>query len=226
MAVSDGRCKAVPEMWRPVSGFEAYYEVSDLGRVRSVARVVQFGVAYRVSPSRILASLDNGSGYKQVSLSCAGVVRKAYIHRIVASAFLPAPENEDVEVNHIDMNKSNNTPANLEWVTRGGNIRHALAHGVTFARYGDDHRMTKVPDGAVDALLQRKHWSWGEKAAVARTIGVASVTVTNIVNRRTRRLSAGGMTRSAWGVEPIFMGGRYTPCGSPHVSGVSSQGGR
>jgi hypothetical protein len=115
-----------PERWRPVDAVPGY-EVSDLGRVRSLDRYEARGARMvRVRVGRLLRLATSDRGYRVVSL--AGVPRK--VHRLVAVAFLgPAPAGRP-EVNHLDGNKRNNRATNLEWSDRPGNMLHAYARGL------------------------------------------------------------------------------------------------
>lgn len=110
------------EHWRPVVGFEGWYEISSIGRVRRVGR----GKAARVG--RILRPAVNHPGYLYVHLSRHNVQRNVSIHRAVAEAFIgPCPTG--MELNHKDCDKKNNRPGNLEWVTRSRNTQHAHDNG-------------------------------------------------------------------------------------------------
>ena len=106
------------EYWRPVLGYEGLYEVSNLGRVRSLDtyRKGKNG-SVRFYKGRILKLSTNGRGYLQVFLCKNRKVKKFKIHRLVAEAFLPNPDNLP-EVNHKDENKLNNNAENLEWCDR------------------------------------------------------------------------------------------------------------
>lgn len=115
------------EIWKPVVGYEGLYEVSNLGRVRSVERTVK-GVDGKVSRriSVVLSCYKNDRGYCLVGL-CRNNRSKCFrLHRLVAMAFIPNPDNLP-EVNHKDENKLNNRVDNLEWCTRGYNVRYGTA---------------------------------------------------------------------------------------------------
>lgn len=92
------------EIWCPIKGFEGLYEVSDKGRVRSL----KFG------KERILKPMRGNCGYLQVDLCKNGEHNMCYVHRIVAQAFIPNPDNLP-QVNHIDEVKTHNSVMNLEW---------------------------------------------------------------------------------------------------------------
>lgn len=110
------------EVWKPIKDFEGYYEVSNLGNVRSVDRIVevqsknQFGsyTTKRLCKGTILRPSTNNFGYPYVLLCKDGKYTTLYVHRLVAQAFLPNPDSLP-EVNHIDEDKTNNRVTNLEW---------------------------------------------------------------------------------------------------------------
>ena len=83
------------EIWRPVKEYEGYYEVSNLGRVRSIDRVVVDTVrnCERLLKGKVLIQKDNGNGYKNVMFCKEHKIYNKYVHRLVAEAFLPNPDN-------------------------------------------------------------------------------------------------------------------------------------
>jgi hypothetical protein len=111
------------EKWVDIEGFEGFYQVSDLGRVRSVDRVVVGRFGDYKAKGRVLAQKDNGYGYLRVVLAKNGRMSNKYVHRLVASTFIGNPLNLE-EVNHKDENKSNNKADNLEWCTSSYNINY------------------------------------------------------------------------------------------------------
>ena len=115
------------ELWKDIIGFEGYYQISDLGRVRSLDREIKShlkGKEYvKKITGRILKPVNNGIGYFQINLLRDGKTLKKYIHVLVAEHFLEKPNNIDFyEVNHIDHIKYNNTVENLEYVTKSENM--------------------------------------------------------------------------------------------------------
>ena len=102
------------EEWRPIEGYEGLYEVSNTGRVRSLDRYVRSkSKSYRLQKGSILSPFTT-NGYLCVILQASQVTRKFRIHRLVAQAFLPNPDNLP-EVNHRDEDKTNNRVDNLEF---------------------------------------------------------------------------------------------------------------
>ena len=117
------------EIWRDIVGYEGLYQVSNLGRVRSLEHYVSTkGGAARKSPSKILSNCFDGK-YLHVILHKNGRNKVCLIHRLVATAFIPKPENKQ-QVNHIDGNKLNNFISNLEWCNGSENLKHAYKTGL------------------------------------------------------------------------------------------------
>lgn len=99
------------EYWKDIKGYEGLYQISNLGRVKSFYS------------GKILKGIKATNGYLNVRLYKNGTPHGLSIHRLVAQAFIPNPENKP-EVNHIDEDKTNNKISNLEWNTRLENMRH------------------------------------------------------------------------------------------------------
>jgi hypothetical protein len=114
------------EMWMDIEDFEGLYQVSNLGRIKSLYRV---NCQNKVIEEKFLTIFDNGHGYKKVHLTKNGKHKDKYVHRLVCGAFIPNPENKK-EVNHKDGIKSNNLVGNLDWVTPSENQKHASMAGL------------------------------------------------------------------------------------------------
>lgn len=99
------------EIWKDIEGFEGLYQVSNMGRVRSLDREDAQG---RRRKGRVLADKHNNRGYHTIDLCRDGNIEYKLIHRLVATAFLDKPDNLP-QVNHKDENKENNAVSNLEW---------------------------------------------------------------------------------------------------------------
>lgn len=116
------------EKWRPVVGFENAYEVSDQGRIRSLARTVfRSGCPVRLK-EKLLNPWTQKGGYPTVSLRSGGKTTNKALHTLVLEAFV-GPRPAKMEGCHNDGNPLNNTPSNLRWGTRSDNVQDALSHG-------------------------------------------------------------------------------------------------
>lgn len=151
------------EVWKPVKGYEDFYEVSSQGRVRSKDKIRRLGKGKgydRFFPSKILSPSINNCGYKIIILNKPGskVICKS-IHRLVAEAFIPNPLNLS-DINHKDENKLNNFVDNLEWVSHKDNMRY----GTTYERIAtalrnksrDERIALKFAKGWMPQLFRRK----------------------------------------------------------------------
>lgn len=105
------------EVWKSVVGYEGFYEVSSLGRVKSLPR------NGTVSTGRVLCPELDKNGYLRVLLQKNGDKKHCLVHRLVAQAFIPNPENKP-QVNHKNGVRGENCTANLEWVTASENQQH------------------------------------------------------------------------------------------------------
>lgn len=119
------------ETWRDIPGYKGLYQVSSLGRVKSMKRFRICGRGGKQPlPEKIrLVGTDPKTHYHSVLL-CKNSIRKGFlVHRLVALAFIPNPKGK-AQVNHKDGDKSNNRIENLEWVTCKENHKHAHENGL------------------------------------------------------------------------------------------------
>lgn len=118
------------EIWKDIVGYEGLYMVSSFGNVKSLDRIVGHchGKTKPIKGCILKPSID-AYGYKIIGLNKNNHHQTKTIHRLVAIAFIPNPENKP-EVNHKDTNKLNCYESNLEWATSKENIIHACKHGL------------------------------------------------------------------------------------------------
>lgn len=165
--------------WRTIAD-APMYEVSSSGKVR---RSIP-GQGTRAG--LVLSPCETKKGYAMVHLSDNGRRFSSYVHRLVATAFIPNP-NSHPQVNHIDSNKSNNDVSNLEWCTNRQNRSHAV-RSMTHA-FGSRHGFAKLSE--IDVMFVRMWFDRGfSKAEIARAFGIGHPAVFKIVrNERWRHVA-------------------------------------
>lgn len=121
------------EIWKDIDGFEDYYEISNLGSVRSKERTYNINrngkIITKTNKPKIRKPYPNNKGYLRLDLRVDNKITKFSIHRLVALTFIPNTENKSM-VNHIDGNKRNNNYRNLEWATHMENEIHAVQNNL------------------------------------------------------------------------------------------------
>ena len=110
------------EIWKDIEGYEGLYQVSNLGKVKSLNY-------NKTGKEKELRFNNNGTGYIQVGLTKNKEHKKFLVHRLVAKTFIPNIDNKTF-INHIDGNKKNNDVNNLEWCTKSENQLHAYRTGL------------------------------------------------------------------------------------------------
>ena len=116
--------------WKEIKGYEGKYIVSNYGEVISLPRLKQNNSKKQyVEPKELSKHISSTNGYVYVLLCGKGKCKNVRLHKLVAEAFIPNPENKP-QVNHKDGNKQNNKVDNLEWCTCKENIRHAYNNGL------------------------------------------------------------------------------------------------
>lgn len=180
------------ELWMPVIGYEGLYEISNKGRVKSVARTLTNcqGIQ-RKWPEKILKPQQESHGYTQVSLYRSDGKAKVFkIHRLVAGSFLAESREGGKEVNHIDGNKQNNSLTNLAWVTRLENSRHAWENKLVPVKYGEETSGTKLNNIEVQQIRARYRRYGKENSAVslAKEFNVTRQAIADIVHNKTWRV--------------------------------------
>lgn len=132
------------EEWRPVVGYESLYEVSSMGRVRSLPRKHWSSLTstFITNPGCIMRLQVNKRRvrYMFLVLTKDGVKKNHYVHRLVAMAFVPGSGGQALEINHISGIKSDNRATNLEWVSHKENVRHAISNDLVPKCIGAVHR--------------------------------------------------------------------------------------
>jgi len=166
------------EVWRDVPGYEGLYQASYLGRVKRLEGVVTCRDG-KLKPirERVLRPGIRGA-YLKVELCAKGIITSLSVHRLVCSAF-HGEGAEGHEVNHRDSDKHNNVAANLEWVSRLGNVRHAHLAGRMHATTNPG-RGVKLSQSDVDVIRAESARGVMRKD-LARRFGVDPSMVSSVV---------------------------------------------
>lgn len=113
------------EIWKDIPGYEGIYQISSLGRIKSLERKIKTSKGERIVKEKIKKLETNGK-YILIKLCKNSIIEHVSIHRLVAQVFIPNPDNLP-EVNHKDENKHNNSVDNLEWCTHKYNSIYGTA---------------------------------------------------------------------------------------------------
>ncbi len=165
------------EIWKDIEGYEGLYQVSNLGRVKSLGRsfIGKSGRQYLVVEKlRKVSYADNG--YLVVGLYRNSRGKTFYVHRLVSSAFLLNSENKGT-VNHINGQKDDNRAENLEWATQAENIKHAIDNGLKDS-IGERNGISKLTEQQVITI---KYGLTGlDQQKIAEMYNVTQTTVSKI----------------------------------------------
>ncbi len=173
------------ENWKPITGFEGLYEVSDLGRVKSLERDVLKWDGKRKVDSRILG-LSKKGGYQSIGLWSNGILKTKMVHRLVAMAFIPNPLNKK-QVNHKNGIKNDNRVVNLEWCTPKENSHHAWKIGLQKQGKGESHPSATIDEKtALEIKEMCKNGSY-TKREIALMFGTTYSVVREIYRNKTWR---------------------------------------
>lgn len=166
----------ITEIWRPVTvpEFEDLYEVSNLGRVRSLPREN----GYRPVKGRVLKPGHHGPGYKSVVLSGGGIRHSALIHQLVMRAFVGEPE-EGQEVRHLNGQRDDNRLENLAWGTSAENEEDKRLHGNITC--GEKNSMAKLTQRQVEEIRRRYADGGESQRTLAAVYGCTQGTISRLV---------------------------------------------
>ena len=175
------------EIFKPVIGFEGIYEISNLGRVKVLPREWISGTKGNCLRKRgefFLAQKTTKFGYFSVKLCKDNKRTYPVIHRLIALAFIPNPDNKPM-INHIDGNKKNNRISNLEWCTGDENMKHAARTGLI--PKGKDHHDVILQECQVYRLrwikknIKVEHGYWTK---VAKSLNVSLSAIMDVIHDR------------------------------------------
>ncbi|MBQ7704580.1 MAG: HNH endonuclease [Selenomonadaceae bacterium] len=161
------------EIWAWITGYENLYQISTKARVKS----------FHKGKVKILKQGFSRGGYSSVSLHKDGKAKTHLVHRLVAKAFIPNPENKPI-VDHIDCNRANACVDNLRWVTQKENIQAAIQNGTH--KIGSESPHAKLTEAEVKRIREDyiPYDRWYGIRAMAREYDVSLTTIADIVHYR------------------------------------------
>ena len=165
------------ESWKPVVGFEGLYEVSDLGRVRSLDRKVLHKGKPSFRAGSVLKPWISTNGYARVHLSG----RTFAVHRLVLGAFTGDPPKDRPFGNHIDSNRLNNSLHNLEYCSARENTAHARQHGRLCMARGRKALLSPEDVRKIRRELGPNPMSCTAHKALGARYGVSAGTIRNVM---------------------------------------------
>ena len=175
------------EFWKPVIGvkdnlYDGYYEVSNLGRIKMLPRLLRHSKGIRVSKEKIVEGC-NRHGYKTVSFKKDGIKKTIDVHILVARAFIKNPNLDKFKiVNHLNSDRADNRVENLEWCDHSRNAKHAYEAGKLKITRGTQRSTAILNEDKVLAikLLYKtgkfSHWK------LANMFDIGKTTIQGIIN--------------------------------------------
>lgn len=174
------------ELWKPVpiEPYGAYYEVSNLGRVRSTGLQTALCGRKHLPAGFVYKTPLNGTGRQTIGLRLKGVVKHFHVYRLVALAFIPNPLGLPF-INHIDGIPSHDRWDNIEWCTQKENIGHSVRTGLH--PLGERHPNAKLTGEKVSAFLAAYTGEPGDLKEWARKLGVSKTALQHVLIGKTWR---------------------------------------
>lgn len=165
------------EIWKQIKGYEGLYEVSNLGRFKSLVRTI-----YR-NMDKIMKPTNHCTGYLVIGLYIGDKQTVFRAHRLVASQFCFKPDGCNI-VNHLNGIKKDNRAINLEWTTVSGNTFHSFSMGLQEVRVGEKSNFAILKEG--DVLEIRNKYAEGiyTQKELGELFKVSRVCITDIIGRR------------------------------------------
>lgn len=157
------------EVWKDVKGYEGHYQVSNLGRVKSLKN----------NRELIMTNVNSTFGYLRVKLSKDGKMKGFPVHRLVGLNFLDLINGKN-EINHIDGDKKNNCLTNLEWCNRSENMRHADKTGLRVMLKGKRNPKAKLTDEQIRLIRYERKGI--QQKDIAKEFNIKQQTISKIIN--------------------------------------------
>ena len=175
------------EKWEDINGYEGMYQMSNLFRFRSLDKYVKFGKDAQYTRLKKGIILKNGIRGEYPSLRAWDKNKdiSVMIHRVIAEKLIPNPENKK-EVNHINGNKRNYHPINLEWNTPSENQKHAYKYGLkkAYERDGEKNSNSKLNNDKVESIRILFNTGLYTKVVLSKMFNIDASCITDIINNK------------------------------------------
>lgn len=177
------------EIWKDIEGFDGLYQVSNLGRVKSLDRYVRQHTGNQFKKGKILKQKNDKYGYKRIGLRKDGKQKSFQIHRLVAQTFIQNPHNYPC-VNHKDEDKTNNCADNLEFCTVAYNNNYGTRNKIVSQKMTNHKSVSKcVIQFTKDGIFVNEYQSARE---ASRQTGICFSNISACCNNKPHVKSAGG----------------------------------
>lgn len=168
------------ETWKDIKEYEGVYQISNLGNVKSLDRILKNRWGSYTRRGGIM-TINKCNRYSAINLFVNWKFKHCKIHRLVATAFIPNPENKP-EVNHINCNRYDNRVENLEWCTASENMQHAKRMGLRPDFKGDKNPAAKLSYKKVEEIKRKYLSDTISMSKLADEYGVSKSTIFNAIN--------------------------------------------
>lgn len=163
------------EVFKPIPDYEGLYEVSNLGRIKSLSK------KWSKKNDVILKNRKKNTGYLHIVLYHNKVGKTFSIHRLVATSFCEKKEGMNV-VNHINSIRSDNRASNLEWTNTKGNVTHAFKFGNQKPKNGINHHSVKISEKDVIEIRRLYYELKMYQREIGTLYGISQVQIGRIIN--------------------------------------------
>lgn len=181
------------ELWKDIAGYEGYYQVSNLGRIKSLSRIVKNHLGCYKTKEKMLKQNLNKNNYCRIYLSKNGIGKMFFVHRLVATTFIPNPNNLP-QVNHKDENKTNNfvfinddgsvdlEKSNLEWCDQKYNSNYGNCIKRRKISFTENHSFLKA-----NATKLKNNSKGAEMSVIAISINDNTILTFKSINEAKRQ---------------------------------------
>lgn len=169
------------EIFKDVNGYEGIYQISNLGRLKSLSRRVSCRNSTRLTKEKFLKPAIKDTGYLKFGLKKLGIEKQFVLHRLIAIAFIPNPLNL-TQVNHKNGIKTDNRIDNLEWCTPSENLKHAYAEGLKISVKGSNHFKSKLKESDINEIRQLYKIKGNTQFSISKIYNVSRSAIKDVVN--------------------------------------------